>query len=80
MSLSTPFIYRPVGTALLTVALGLAGGIAYKFLPTSPLPQVRNRAPTGSRIVHGTRASVAPVAFRIVSVTVIVSLTRMTAG
>jgi multidrug efflux pump len=40
MSLSTPFIYRPVGTALLTVALGLAGGIAYKFLPTSPLPQV----------------------------------------
>jgi multidrug efflux pump len=40
MSLSTPFIYRPVGTALLTVALGLAGGIAYNFLPTSPLPQV----------------------------------------
>ena len=40
MSLSTPFIYRPVGTALLTVALGLAGGIAYRFLPTSPLPQV----------------------------------------
>jgi multidrug efflux pump len=40
MSLSTPFIYRPVGTALLTVALGLAGGIAYSFLPTSPLPQV----------------------------------------
>lgn len=40
MSLSTPFIYRPVGTALLTVALGLAGGIAYFYLPTSPLPQV----------------------------------------
>jgi multidrug efflux pump len=40
MSLSTPFIFRPVGTALLTVALGLAGGIAYFYLPTSPLPQV----------------------------------------
>jgi len=40
MSLSTPFIYRPVGTALLTMALGLAGGVAYKYLPVSPLPQV----------------------------------------
>src|SRR5271157_1676485 len=40
MSLSTPFIYRPVGTALLTIALGLAGGVAYKYLPVSPLPQV----------------------------------------
>jgi multidrug efflux pump len=40
MSLSTPFIYRPVGTALLTVAVGLAGAIAYNFLPVSPLPQV----------------------------------------
>jgi multidrug efflux pump len=40
MSLSTPFIYRPVGTALLTIALGLAGSVAYKYLPVSPLPQV----------------------------------------
>ena len=40
MSLSTPFIYRPVGTALLTIALGLAGAVAYKYLPVSPLPQV----------------------------------------
>jgi len=40
MSLSAPFIKRPVATTLLTVALALAGAIAYTFLPVSPLPQV----------------------------------------
>ena len=40
MSLSAPFIHRPVGTTLLTVAIALAGGLAYLFLPVSPLPQV----------------------------------------
>ncbi len=40
MSISSPFIHRPVGTALLTMALGLAGVVAYRFLPVSPLPQV----------------------------------------
>ncbi|MDQ2979674.1 MAG: multidrug efflux RND transporter permease subunit [Acidobacteriota bacterium] len=40
MSLSAPFIRRPVATTLLTVAIALAGGIAYKLLPVSPLPQV----------------------------------------
>ena len=40
MSLSAPFIRRPIATSLLTVAIALAGGIAYKFLPVSPLPQV----------------------------------------
>jgi multidrug efflux pump len=40
MSISAPFIRRPVGTTLLTVAIGLAGVIAYQFLPVSPLPQV----------------------------------------
>ncbi|HEY6200662.1 MAG TPA: efflux RND transporter permease subunit, partial [Candidatus Binatia bacterium] len=40
MSLSTPFIRRPVATTLLTIAVGLAGVIAYHFLPVSPLPQV----------------------------------------
>ena len=40
MSISTPFIRRPVATTLLTVALALLGGIAYQFLPVSPLPQV----------------------------------------
>jgi multidrug efflux pump len=40
MSLSSPFIHRPVATALLTVALGLAGAVAFTLLPVSPLPQV----------------------------------------
>ena len=40
MSISTPFIHRPVATTLLTVALALLGSIAYQFLPVSPLPQV----------------------------------------
>jgi multidrug efflux pump len=39
-SLSSPFIHRPITTTLLTLAIALAGGIAYRFLPVSPLPQV----------------------------------------
>ncbi|SMH33247.1 efflux RND transporter permease subunit [Azospirillum agricola] len=40
MSLSTPFIHRPVGTSLLMVGLMLLGIVAYRFLPVAPLPQV----------------------------------------
>ena len=40
MGLSAPFINRPVGTSLLTVALALSGAIAFRLLPVSPLPQV----------------------------------------
>src|ERR1051326_7304185 len=40
MSLSSPFINRPVGTSLLTAGLALAGVIAYTQLPVAPLPQV----------------------------------------
>ena len=40
MSLSTPFIHRPVATTLLTIAVALAGGLAFFLLPVSPLPQV----------------------------------------
>jgi multidrug efflux pump len=40
MSISSPFIQRPVATTLLTVAVTLAGGIAYFQLPVSPLPQI----------------------------------------
>src|SRR5271168_1259765 len=40
MSISQPFIERPVATTLLTVALGAAGMVAYNFLPQGPLPQV----------------------------------------
>jgi multidrug efflux pump len=40
MNVSAPFIHRPVATTLLTIAIAIAGGIAYKVLPVSPLPQV----------------------------------------
>jgi multidrug efflux pump len=40
MSLSSPFIQRPVATTLLTVAITLAGAVAFKVLPVSALPQV----------------------------------------
>ncbi len=40
MSLSSPFIARPVATTLLTIAIALAGIFAYAELPVSPLPQV----------------------------------------
>lgn len=40
MSLSRPFILRPVATVLLMVAILLAGMIAYRQLPVSALPQV----------------------------------------
>ena len=40
MSISEPFIRRPVATVLLTVAVALAGAIAFEVLPVSPLPQV----------------------------------------
>src|SRR4029450_4298998 len=40
MSISTPFIKRPVATSLLTLALAMAGGLAFYFLAVAPLPQV----------------------------------------
>jgi multidrug efflux pump len=40
MSLSSPFIKRPVGTTLLTIAVAIAGAIAFTVLPVAPLPQV----------------------------------------
>jgi multidrug efflux pump len=40
MSLSSPFIHRPVATTLLTAAIALAGAVAFKQLPVSPLPQI----------------------------------------
>ena len=40
MSLSSPFIRRPVATTLLTIAVAIAGAIAFTVLPVSPLPQV----------------------------------------
>jgi hydrophobe/amphiphile efflux-1 (HAE1) family protein len=40
MNISSPFIRRPVATSLLTIALLMAGGLAYNLLPVAPLPQV----------------------------------------
>jgi multidrug efflux pump len=40
MSLSEPFIRRPVATTLLTIAIAIAGAIGFVVLPVSPLPQV----------------------------------------
>jgi multidrug efflux pump len=40
MSVSEPFIRRPVATTLLTIAIALAGAVAFRLLPVSPLPQV----------------------------------------
>ncbi|HWT72525.1 MAG TPA: MdtB/MuxB family multidrug efflux RND transporter permease subunit [Oxalicibacterium sp.] len=40
MSLSRPFILRPVATSLLMVAILLAGILAYRMLPLSALPEV----------------------------------------
>ena len=40
MNPSALFIARPVATTLLTVAVALAGALAFSVLPVSPLPQV----------------------------------------
>jgi multidrug efflux pump len=40
MSISTPFIKRPVATTLLLVAITMAGAIAYTLLAVSALPEV----------------------------------------
>ncbi|OMQ21795.1 multidrug efflux RND transporter permease subunit MdtC [Serratia oryzae] len=34
------FIYRPVATTLLTLAIAIAGVIGFRLLPVSPLPQI----------------------------------------
>jgi multidrug efflux pump len=40
MSISSPFIHRPVATTLLTIAVAIAGIVGYSVLPVAPLPQV----------------------------------------
>ena len=40
MQISRPFIERPVATSLLSLAILIAGGAAYFFLPVAPLPKV----------------------------------------
>jgi multidrug efflux pump len=40
LSISEPFIRRPVGTTLLAIGLFLIGGVAYIFLPVAAVPNV----------------------------------------
>ena len=40
MSLSSPFVTRPVATTLLAVGVLLSGALAYYQLPVAPLPRV----------------------------------------
>lgn len=40
MSLSSPFVRRPVATILLALAIVLLGSLAYERLPVAPLPNV----------------------------------------
>ena len=36
MSLSAPFVHRPVGTTLLTIALVMAGAISFRLSSATP--------------------------------------------
>src|SRR5512146_926716 len=40
MNISEIFIRRPIATTLLTAAIALAGVVAFRLLPVSPLPKV----------------------------------------
>src|SRR5271170_2471785 len=40
MSISAPFIQRPIGTSLLMAAIFLVGLAVYPLLPVAPLPQI----------------------------------------
>src|ERR1700742_1477707 len=65
MSLSSPFIRRPVATTLLTAGLVVAGIIAFFKLPVSPLPDVD--IPTISVMATLPGASPADVATTVAS-------------
>jgi HAE1 family hydrophobic/amphiphilic exporter-1 len=40
MSVSAPFIQRPIATSLLMAGIFLIGLVAFPLLPVAPLPQV----------------------------------------
>jgi multidrug efflux pump len=58
VNISAPFIQRPVATTLLTVAVALAGAIAFEVLPVSPLPQVDFPTISVSGSLPGASASI----------------------
>ena len=67
MSVSEPFIRRPIATSLLGIALLIGGALGYWALPVSALPQVdfptvqvTTQLPGASRAV-GRRCEVAAV-------------------
>ncbi len=53
MSISTPFIRRPIATSLLMAALVLVGIAAYPLLPVAPLPRVDFPTIAGQRQLPG---------------------------
>ncbi len=65
MNLSRPFIERPIGTTLLTIALALVGAVAFFGLPVSPLPQVEYPAISVTATLTG--ASPATIASSVAS-------------
>ncbi len=56
MSISEPFIRRPVATTLLTLGLLLAGAAGYRQLPVSALPQVEFPTIVVSTLLPGASA------------------------
>jgi multidrug efflux pump len=56
LNISEPFIRRPVGTALLTAGLLLAGAVAYRQLPVSALPEVDTPTIVVSTLLPGASA------------------------
>ncbi|MEA2748696.1 MAG: multidrug efflux pump, partial [Myxococcales bacterium] len=58
MNISARFIQRPVATTLLTVAIVIAGLVAYRVLPVSPLPQVDFPTITVSATLPGSSAEI----------------------
>ncbi|HXN84094.1 MAG TPA: efflux RND transporter permease subunit, partial [Myxococcales bacterium] len=56
MSISEPFIRRPVATSLLTVGLLLGGLLGYRQLPVSALPQVEYPTIVVATILPGASA------------------------
>src|ERR1700685_3542974 len=60
MNPSSLFIRRPVATTLLTIAVAIAGAIAFTVLPVSPLPQVDLPALSVTASLTGGSAEIMP--------------------
>jgi len=58
VNVSGPFIRRPVATTLLTIAIALAGMLAYVVLPVAPLPQIDFPTISVSALLPGASADI----------------------